>query len=209
MKKDDDEIGPDEQVGIIYVFTFIFIFLFFIQQYSFAQSYSRIDLTGNPKVKGLSIAVKYPAGWEVKDGERPNIVKKFLHNYPDYMALLMVQVNNIPREALPEIKSFTLKDWQEALGELGTVSNSSVQSLEGQKVFVSDLTSKMDRMSASVIQKQRVVGMFYKDKWIWLWCGVGVNSSMPLSQIENKFQATTPVCFQFFNSLVLLDRYLK
>ena len=29
VKKDDDEIGPDEQVGIIYVFTFIFMLLFF------------------------------------------------------------------------------------------------------------------------------------------------------------------------------------
>lgn len=185
------------------------IFLVCVQQVAFGQSYSRIDLTGNPKAKGLSIAVKYPAGWEVKDGERPNIVKKFSHNYPDYIALLMVQVNNLPREALPEIKSFTLKDWQEVMGELGTVSNSSVQSLEGQKVFVSDLTLKMERMSASVIQKQRVVGMFYKEKWIWLWCGVAANSSMPMSQVENRFQTTTPVCSQFFNSLVLLDRYLK
>jgi len=185
------------------------IFLLCIQQVAFGQPLTRIDLTGNPKAKGLSIAVKYPSGWEVKDGERPNIVKKFSYNYHDYMGLLMVQVNNLPREALSEIKSFTLKDWQEALGELGTVSNSSVQSLEGQKVFVSDLTSRMDRMSASVIQKQRVVGMFYKDKWIWLWCGVGVNSSMSMPQVEDRFQTTTPVCFQFFNSLVLLDRYLK
>jgi hypothetical protein len=180
-----------------------------MQQMVFGQPLTRIDLTGNPKAKGLSIAVKYPSGWEVKDGERPNIVKKFSYNYPDYMGLLMVQVNNLPREALPEIKSFTLKDWQEALGELGAVSNSSVQSLEGQKVFVSDLTTKTDRMSASVIQKYRVVGMFYKDKWIWLWCGVGVNASMSMPQVENRFQTTTPVCFQFFNSLVLLDRYLK
>jgi hypothetical protein len=125
------------------------------------------------------------------------------------MSLLMVQVNNLPREALPEIKSFTLSDWQEVLSELGTVSKSSTLSLEGQKVYVSDLTLKMDRMSASMIQKQRVVGMFYKDKWVWLWCGVVANSSMSMSQVESRFQTTTPVCDQFFNSLVLLDRYLK
>ena len=39
VKKDDDEIGPEEQVGIIYVFTFKFIFLFFFNFFCFFQFY--------------------------------------------------------------------------------------------------------------------------------------------------------------------------
>jgi len=178
-----------------------------MQQLAYGQSYSRIDLTGNPKAKGLSIAVKYPAGWEVMDGERPNIVKKFSHIYPDYMALMMVQVNNIPSEELSKLKNFTLKDWQGVLSDVGTATNLSTLTLEGQKVYVGDVTTKMDRMSASIIQKQRVAGFFYKGKWVWLWCGVGANASMSLEQVESRFQVTTPACYQFFNSLVLLDRY--
>jgi hypothetical protein len=183
------------------------IFLVCLHQLALGQPYSRIDLTGNPKAKGLSIAVKYPTGWEVNDGERPNIVKKFSYNYSDYMALLMVQVKNVPKEALPEIKSFTLRDWQEVLSEIGAVSNSSTLSLEGQKVYVSDISLKLDRMNSSFIQKYRVAGLFYRDKWIWLWCGVGANASMSMSQVDSRFRTITPICYQFFNSLVLLDRY--
>jgi hypothetical protein len=180
---------------------------FFATYFSFGQSYSRIDLTGNPKAKGLSIAIKYPTGWEVKDGERPNIVKKFVHNYPDYIAMLMVQVKDIPKESIPEVKNFNLNDWKDILSEVGKVSNLKTLSLEGQKVFLGDVTHKMERLTASISQKQRVLGFIYKDKWVWLWCGAVAQSSMPESYLEKRFQDNSEVCFQFFNSLVLLDRY--
>ena len=183
------------------------LFLLFTQQAAFGQAYTSIDLTGNPKAKGLSIAVKYPQGWDVRDGNRPNIVKKFVYAHSDYVASLMVQVKNIPNDELKEAKNLTSKDWQEIWSAQGEVSNSKTLTIEGQKVYVSDVIMKADRMDASMIQKQRVATIFYKDKWIFLWCGVGAYASMPMAQVESKFQATAPICYQFFNSLVLLDRY--
>ena len=176
-------------------------------QYAFAQGSTRIDLSGNPKAKGLEISIKYPQGWDPEDGNRPNIVKKFVKNYSSHISMLMVQVVNIPKEALPESKNFSLTDWSDILSEVGAVSNLQSLSLEGQKVYVGDVVVKSDRMSETYIQKQRVAGFIYKEKLVWLWCGIVAPATMQMNKIEVNFQANASICYQFFNSLVLIDRY--
>lgn len=187
---------------------FLCTVLLFVENVN-AQSLNRIDLTGHPKAKGIAIAVKYPSDWDVKEGERPNIVKKFTKNYSDSIGMLMVQVLNVPAEARSEVKNFTTKDWREVMSEMGTVISVSKTKLEMEDAFVADISIKMERMGVSPYQRHKIVSIFYKEKWIWLWCGAVGNPSMSASQIEAKFQTIQPQCAQFFNSFVLLDRYLK
>ena len=174
-----------------------------------AQSLNRIDLTGHPKAKGIAMSVKYPADWDAKEGDRPNIVKKFTKNYSDSLGLMMVQVLNVPIEARNEVKSFTVKDWREVMSEIGTVISVSKTKLEMEDAFVADIFVKMERMGTAPYQRQRIVSIVYKHKWIWLWCGAVGNPNMSSSQVEAKFQNIQPHCSQFFNSFILLDRYPK
>ena len=190
-------------------FIFMFFALFLLFDKVSAQNLTRIDLTGHPKAKGIALAIKYPSDWEVKEGERPNIVKKFTKNYSDSLGMMMVQVLSLPVEARAEMKSFSLKDWRDVLSETGTVISVSKTKLEMEDAFVGDLFIKMERMGISPYQRQRVVGLYYKDKWIWLWCGVIGNPQMSSSQVDVRFKSVQPQCAQFFNSFVLLDRYGK
>lgn len=174
-----------------------------------SKTLTRIDLTGHPKAKGVAIAVKYPSDWEAKEAERPNIVKKFTKNYADSIAMMMVQVLNMPVEARAEMRNFSVRDWREVLSETGTVLSVSKTKLEMEDAYVGDLYIRMERMGISPYQRQKIVSVYYKNKWIWLWCGVIGNPQMNSSQVDAKFQALQPQCNQFFNSFVLLDRYPK
>lgn len=188
---------------------YIFLLITLLSTQLSAQSLSRIDLTGHPKAKGIAIAVKYPSDWDVKEAERPNIVKKFTKNYSDSIAMMMVQVINLPIEARAEMKSFNLKDWKEVLSETGTVISVSKTKLELEDAYVGDLYIKMERMGIAPYQRQKIVSVYYKDKWIWLWCGVVGNPQLSSSQVDARFQMIQTQCTQFFNSFVLLDRYLR
>lgn len=39
---------------------------------------SKFDTKGHEKAKGLSMKISYPSSWVAKEGERPNIVQKFI-----------------------------------------------------------------------------------------------------------------------------------
>jgi hypothetical protein len=174
-----------------------------------AQSLTSIDLSGHPKAKGLSVKLKYPSNWEVEEGERPNIVKKFTKDYSDGTAMMMFQINNIPKEAVSEMKSFSIKDMEEGFSKLGTVITISKTKLEQEDAFVGDLIIKLERVNFKPIQRIRVVSLSYKEKWIFLWCGYVGFPNLNEQQVEQRFQSIAPQCQQFFNSLVLLDRYAK
>ena len=44
-----------------------------------------VELTNHPKSNGLEIKLKRPLGWEVKEGDGPHIVKKFVHEQKIYL----------------------------------------------------------------------------------------------------------------------------
>ena len=174
-----------------------------------SQSLVRYDATGHPKAKGLSLVVKHPSDWMASEGERPNIVQKFTKKYSDFNASLVLQVNNVPKEALKEVATFTVNDWREVLSELGSASNISKTQLEGKAAFVGDVILKMERAGMSLTQKQRVLALFHNGKWVWLWCGAIGMPNLNKEQVESRFASIQNQCFLYFNSLVLLDNYSK
>jgi len=174
-----------------------------------SQTIVRYDSTGNPKAKGLSVIVKHPSDWIGAEGERPNIVQKFVKKYPTFNASMMLQILNLPPNSESEIKSFKASDWREVLSDVGEVSNVSKTQLENQDAYIADIHITQERAGLKIEQKQRVLGLFYKNKWIWLWCGVGGLPSQSRNKVEADFKIVESQCFQFYNSLVLLQKYTQ
>lgn len=51
---------------------------------------SKFDTKNHPKAKGVWATVRYPIGWQSKEGERPNIVQKFTGDYNGMYVVLML-----------------------------------------------------------------------------------------------------------------------
>ena len=71
------------------------ILLIIIFNYLTINNYSQssslvhhVSVSGHKKAKGVDLQIKYPYGWELEEGNRPNIVKKFTRNGSSYMIII-------------------------------------------------------------------------------------------------------------------------
>lgn len=46
-----------------------------------------LSIDGHPKAKGINLKIKPPVGWKIEEGDRPNIVKKFVYENNSYMII--------------------------------------------------------------------------------------------------------------------------
>lgn len=60
-------------------------------KHEFSGNYNltrHVSVKGHEKAKGVDLQIKYPNGWELEEGNRPNIVKKFTRNGSSYMIII-------------------------------------------------------------------------------------------------------------------------
>jgi hypothetical protein len=191
----------------------IFFSILLVSSYGIAETFSeKFDSKNHPKAKGAWFTVKYPAGWESKEADRPNIVKKFSGDYKGYFTLLMVQVKRADGPIESECKATSAIEMAKTMTDNdpeAKIANARKINHEAKPAFLFDINQKIERAGNAVGISNRIMTVCQKDKLIMLWCG-----NMKIDKVSNRISSTFqdleivgPVCFQFFNSLVLMDTY--
>jgi len=132
-----------------------------------------ISIKDHPKAKEVNLKLKVPVGWEVKEGDRPNIVKKFVNEGNTYLILIKDNVTFFSRkqirEALQE-DNFVNEFVQEASSFLKSsqVIDQSVVTIDTYPAVQFKVKGKVERsgLTFPVIMKCWVV--FYEEKIIFL-----------------------------------------
>jgi len=173
---------------------------------------SKYDTKNHPKAKGIWATIRYPTGWEAKEGERPNIVQKFSGDYNGLFVMLALQIKDAGGPVEKECTGMSKKEFADIFSDDSSqlhVSNVQKTNHEGKPAFIYQMQQTLDRAGNSITTSHKVLTLCYKNTMISAWC-----SPMQIDRINNKitsiFQdvnAAQPLCFQFFNSLVLMDRY--
>jgi hypothetical protein len=57
-----------------------------------------LSIKDHPKAKGVNLKIQVPVGWEVKEGDRPNIVKKFVKGDNVYLIQIFDNVTFYSRK---------------------------------------------------------------------------------------------------------------
>lgn len=178
-----------------------------------AQTFNqKFDSKGHPKAKGAWVTVRYPQGWEAKEGERPNIVKKFSADYKGYFTTLAVQIKRADAPIESECNSMSVQGFTEVMAEGdNSIKFSRLKKLkhEFKPAFIFDMSQPMQRAGFELNVSNRVMAVCSKDKLIMLWCGnMRIDpKTNTLSSSLQELDVMEPVCFEFFNSLVLMDNY--
>ncbi len=184
-----------------------------LPQNAHSQVFSqKFDSKGHPKAKGVWATVRYPAGWEVKDGERPNIVQKFSGEYKGAYTILMLQIRQVDQPIEQECKNMSAREIPEAFSDSQEqifADNARKITHEQKPGFIYDMRQKTERAGLSFEVHQRIMSVCYKKTMISLMCG-----PMKIDRERQKIASSkalldevNPVCHQFFNSLVLMDNY--
>lgn len=173
---------------------------------------SKFDTKNHPKAKGVWATVRYPTGWEVKEGERPNIVQKFSGDYNDMFVVLSLQILNAGAPVEKECTDMGTAEFADAFSDKTSnqfVVNVKKSKHEGKPAFLYEVQSKLERAGISIQASHKLMTVCYKNTLISAWCSPSkidyATKSMSTSQRE--LNAASPLCLQYFNSLVLMDKY--
>ena len=191
----------------------IFLLVAFVTTLAHAQVLSqKFDSKDHPKAKGVWATVRYPYGFEVKEGERPNIVQKFSGEYKGLYTVLSLQILNAGAPIEAECKNTSAKEMTEAFSDSSAdmlAQNLKKTTHENKPAFIYDARAIVARGGVSLTTYHRVMTVCHKNAMISMWCSptridYGNKSANSLSSDLNE---VAPLCFQFFNSLVLMDSY--
>lgn len=173
---------------------------------------SKFDTKNHPKAKGVWATVRYPTGWQSKEGERPNIVQKFTGDYNGMFVLLMLQILDAGAPVEKECSSMSVAEFSEAMTDKSTnqiVLKMQKTKHEDKPGFIYEIQQKVERAGMSSTITNKVMTVCYKSTMIFAWCNPMLidKQNQRVISTSKEIQQAEPMCFQFFNSLVLMDKY--
>jgi hypothetical protein len=172
----------------------------------------KFDSKNHPKAKGLWVTVRYPKGWQAKEGERPNIVQKFTADYKGLFVMLALQIT----DAGAPVEKECAETSASAFGSEMVDGEDNLKILKIRKIkheekpaYMYDLQTNIERAGLSTSTTSRVMSVCYKNTLVSAWCSpMKIDTKNTLFQSnQNDLESINNLCFQFFNSLVLMDKY--
>lgn len=162
-----------------------------------------LNLKNHPKGKEVNIKLKVPEGWEVKEGDRPNILKKFLHDTNTYLVLIRNNMTFFSRNESREL----LSD-DEFVNEFikGETSFFKKPQLLNQRIVTVDkyptlefkVKGSAERTGYNFEMIMKCWIIFYEDKLVYL---------QAVSLNENEFRTLEQLYTQITNSVIFPDQY--
>ena len=178
-----------------------------------AQALSaKFDTKNHPKAKGVWATVRYPAGWKSKEGERPNMVQKFTGDYKGMFVVLSLQILNVGAPIEKECTEMSATEFEDALSDEQNgvrLLNAKKMKHEGKPAFLYNAEASLERVGKSITTSNTVMSLCYKRTLVSVWCSPAVINSKAgyITSTKRELDLLEPLCFQYFNSLVLMDQY--
>lgn len=173
---------------------------------------AKFDTRNHPKAKGVWATIKYPAGWQAKEGERPNIVQKFTGEFRDMYVILMLQILDARAPVEKECSDMGTAEFAELFSDKASnqfAVNVKKSKHEEKPAFLYEMHSTIERAGMSFQTANKAMTVCYKNTLISALC-----NPMKIDRATNSMKSTqrelseaSPLCFQYFNSLVLMDKY--
>jgi len=132
----------------------------------------KYSTNGVGKAKGVAFSIESPKTWVAKEGNRPNIVQKFVSENGRGLELLLVLIKEVPLQPGEKITEKDLseilnpKDMQDFIPDGGVYLNSGKLSLENLPGFWVHFKMNMSRVRNTFGMETIMYAIFYKNKMI-------------------------------------------
>jgi hypothetical protein len=162
-----------------------------------------LSIKDHIKSKDVNLKLKVPQGWEVKEGDRPNIVKKFTKDGNTYLILIKDNMTFFSRSVSKELlsdESFVNEFVEESSSFMknSDVIDKSVVTIDTYPSVTFKVRGKMERSGITIPMIMRCWVVFYEDKIVFL-------QSMGIDNAE--FKALEQLYFLITNSVIFPDQY--
>jgi len=162
-----------------------------------------LSIKEHPKAKEVNLKLKVPIGWEVKEGDRPNIVKKFIKDENTYLILIKENMTFFSRNEIKKLfqeENFVNKFVKESSSFLinSEVIDQSVMTLDTYPTVQFKVKGRLERSGLSIPMIMRCWIIFYEDKIICL---------QAMGKYNSEFRALEKLYFLITNSVIFPEQY--
>jgi len=167
---------------------------------------------GIGKSKGVAFSIESPKTWAAKDGNRPNIVQKFVSENGRGLKLLLILINEMPLQPGEKVTEKEVaeilnpKDIKKFLPEGASYIKSGKLTLENLPGFWVHFKMEMSRVRNTVDMETIMYMIFYKNKMIQIQGQVttSVNGKEIVGGGLNKYEKLFDL---MANSFVITNMY--
>lgn len=162
-----------------------------------------LSIKDHPKSKGVNLKLKVPKDWEINEGDRPNIVKKFEKDGNTYLILIKENMTFFSRKEIKEIfqdNNSLLEFVQESSSIMNEpkILEQSLVTIDTYPTIQFKVKGTMERSGLRLPTIMRCWGIFYEDKIIFL-------QSFGFTNAE--FTALEQLYFLITNSVIFPEQY--
>jgi hypothetical protein len=179
----------------------------------FIRGYIRsFESAGHPKSKGVNFKITYPVSWKAKEGERPNVIVKFVGENGRGLESIMIIVKDLP---ISERQKITEADIQDLFSEstLKILLGSGAKYISSTRIKLEGLPGAMvhygmEGQRLDVVMQTRNLSfiVLYKNKLIFIDCGVWATKENAQG-LDTRFRQLEPLFKLIANSLVVQNRW--
>ena len=174
----------------------------------------KFETDGSGKSNGVKLSLYYPRSWEMKEAERPHIVKKFSHPINNITVMLAVlpvpiQVKLLFNKGMLEEFADDKEIMQETIPDGSTYISSGYNEIEGLPGYWIRFKSLKKDNDYHFIMENIIYSTIYNNKLINLQCGV-------ISEVEiddEKFKIYDfekfKMLFKQIENSITIDKYLE
>jgi len=158
----------------------------------------------HPKAKGVHFTIAYPISWTAQEGERPNIVQKFVSRGGRGLAMAVIVTKTLPLPAGTTLTEadlnefFTPTELKDMLPEGAKFINSKKTEIEGLPAGILEYSMRGERAGIAIDMQVISYTFIHHSTMVQLQCAVSGEAAM----------ATFKTLFALMaNSIVIPDRW--
>lgn len=168
----------------------------------------KYDSQDHAKAKGIHLTIEYPKTWIAEEGQRPNIVQKFIGKDDagnSIQCILLIKDTPLLMRFVETevVKEDFLKQMVTEMG--GTYIKSGSTKIEGQDMGWAIFTKTAERAGFNITSQNLIFIAIYKHKFVQLHFMVGGQAGE--STVEDRFASYLPLFQLMANSLIFQGKW--
>ena len=150
--------------------------------YEFTDGFKyRFSSKENAKAKGVDFHLDIPKSWLAKEGNRPNIVQKFISQNGHGSAMVLILVVELPQATIiteEDVKELAQsEESKDMLPKNSHFINSGFIKIDGLAGMCQEYKLLQTQLDNEILMHTISYSVYYKNKMISIQCSVGSNSS--------------------------------
>lgn len=175
---------------------------------------SLFNTKNHVKSKGAEFTIAYPNSWVSKEGDRPNIVQKFISENGRGLEMALILTNAIPlhngvrltRNELKEL--FTPTELREIVPSGARLIEAKATEIEGEPAGIIEYALRMERAGESVIMQSWSLIFAYNGTFVQVQFSVGVpDISGGYELAQQRMDDFKPLFHLMANSIIFPEKW--